>query len=541
MHSPALALSWQLWGRHRVGLVVVAISLITVAAIFRGVHALPGGDLEMQHGFSCSILFLFALIYVAGVFAFGFESRLEVRESGFPAHMFLLPVRTALLVAWPMLQGMAAVVVLAVTWTSFVLRPSGIEVPLPLIACVAAAFVGVLQALLWCPFGLPWARVVTAILALLTLVVAPLIAALYGVSNTALMLSFAALLPVAYATAVAGVARARRGDVPDWQRRFEPFARALSTQKHRSNAFRRPEHALFWFECRQHLVGFPLVVGCFAALHLGFAFWLTHMEGHRLEHGTSFLLFPLMLAPIVGCFLGRCSTSAGNPYPLSSLIATRPITTAAIVVAKLKTAALVTVMAWGVVVLLAACWLVPTGMYSSPPTWLENLVQNEPAWKVAVMGLLLVGGLLVITWKLLIDNLVYGLAGRPWLLRGSLLIRSVAVTGGFMLLGHFSGQPGFAETFRAALPWWAAGLVALKLVLAAWAFVWLLRRGTVAPGTLVRILAIWVLLAANVFGLVHVVIPASADRLLLACGVILCLPLAHVAWAPLALDWNRHG
>ena len=46
-----------------------------------------------------TIWFGLGLCYVIGVFAYGFEGRLETAESGFPARLFVLPVRTWVLAA----------------------------------------------------------------------------------------------------------------------------------------------------------------------------------------------------------------------------------------------------------------------------------------------------------------------------------------------------------------------------------------------------------------------------------------------------------
>ena len=55
--------------------------------------------------------------------AYGAEVRVETADSGFPARAFVLPVRTAVLVGWPMLQGAGAAVLAWVIWDRLVLRP----------------------------------------------------------------------------------------------------------------------------------------------------------------------------------------------------------------------------------------------------------------------------------------------------------------------------------------------------------------------------------------------------------------------------------
>src|SRR5262245_60808999 len=155
MHSPAAALAWGFWGRHRLGLCAVAALVAGSAAYCAAVPLSP------TFGFVHTIWFVIALCYVIGVFAYGFDGKLESPESGFPARHFVLPVRTSVLVAWPMLQGMVTAVVLWLAWPYAVLRPAEIEVP-PWGPFMLAALVGTSQAIAWWPFGLPFVRILVA-------------------------------------------------------------------------------------------------------------------------------------------------------------------------------------------------------------------------------------------------------------------------------------------------------------------------------------------------------------------------------------------
>ena len=129
---------------------------------------------------SSSMWFVMGLCYVIGVFAYGFDGKLESAESGFPARLFLLPVRTWVLVGWPMATGRRVVAVLLwLAWDRLVLRPSGVETP-AWWAAMLAAVVATSQALVWLPFGLPWLRLLVMIGTLTALVRAPAILAVAG-------------------------------------------------------------------------------------------------------------------------------------------------------------------------------------------------------------------------------------------------------------------------------------------------------------------------------------------------------------------------
>src|SRR5262249_18273810 len=124
MRSAALALSWQLWRRHRFGLASVAVAFVAAAVTFQ---LLPARWVERTHGFLASMLVVFVLSYVTAVFGYGFDGPLETAGSCFPSRQFALPVRTAVLAGWPMLLGVAAVMMLWAAWACFVLRPCGFD------------------------------------------------------------------------------------------------------------------------------------------------------------------------------------------------------------------------------------------------------------------------------------------------------------------------------------------------------------------------------------------------------------------------------
>src|SRR5690242_7356784 len=99
MLSPSTALAWEIWRRHRFGLACVT-ALVASVGIFAAIE-----PLSREAAAAHSLWFVIGLSYVIGVFAYGFEAKLESPESGFPARFFALPVRTGTLVGAPMMQG----------------------------------------------------------------------------------------------------------------------------------------------------------------------------------------------------------------------------------------------------------------------------------------------------------------------------------------------------------------------------------------------------------------------------------------------------
>jgi hypothetical protein len=561
MRSPIVALTWQHWWRHRLGLAVVLLALVGAAVLFQ---ALPRDRLSPMHGYVCSLWFVVALVYVAAVFTFGFECNLEGRESGFPARLFTLPVRTGVLVGWPMLQGVTAVTLLWVAWAALVLQPTGIDLAWWLQTLLPAACVAVLQALAWLPFGVAWLRVTVAVLLLPFLLLLPQIRPLLNLSEEALVCLYAALIPLGFATAWVGVARARRGDTPAW---LAPVLALLSRSERRPLRQRPPfasaARAQLWYEWRRQGLPFPLTVACFVALFL-LPCVLNGLNPRAAARVVEFFLYlPLLLAPFVGFALCRPGPSTRHPYPLTSFAATRPVPTAALVMAKVKMIALAALSAWVVVVLVVGVWLLCTGATAEFVDWWRRLLPRAPAWHGWVTAPLALLGMTLLTWRLLTDHLVLGLSGRAWVFLSGMMAYFAGLWLGLIWFGWATRDEERAAAVRAALPWVAGAAVVLKLLAAAWVWRRMLRREMVKPAALAKAAAAWAVAVAGVFLLLFASAPwfdvwyIDRDELLpvfgeirrlwptdclvpwLACVAVLLVPLVRLSAAPLTLAWNR--
>src|SRR6185312_10408747 len=295
MQSPALALSWEFWRRHRWGLAGAA----TLVASFALASAIAPLAPNVVYG--NSMWFVLGLCYVIGVFAYGFEGRLETAESGFPVRLFLLPVRTAMLVGWPMLQGTATAVILWLGWDRLVLQPSGVQAPAWWTAMLAAV-VAISQTMVWLPFGLPWLRLPIALGVLIVLLRAPLFLAIGGVEFTDaqseerfLTALAGALIPAAFLIAWSGVARARRGDDSDWLAALRSLR--LGKTLPQRPPFISPFRAQVWYEWRVRGFGFVVLVACVLVVILTLAVLLERQIGWNIHDNLAFLIVPFLLAP----------------------------------------------------------------------------------------------------------------------------------------------------------------------------------------------------------------------------------------------------
>lgn len=535
MNTPAAALAWELWWRHRLGLAAVG-ALVAGFAAYCAAEPVTG-----QFASVSSIWFMMGLAYAIGVFAYGFEARLEAAESGFPARLFVLPVRTRVLVGWPMLQGMAAAVLLWLAWDGLVLRPCGVETPRWWAVMLAAA-VATSQALVWLPFGLPWLRLVVMVAVLIAFVRAPAVLALFGDPltdpATALTVVAAALIPTAFLLATLGVARARRGDSLGWTWTVPAVRRSAEPARER-RPFASALRAQVWYEWRLRGRGYVVTVAAVVAVLAAVALLLEHRSS-RANFGLVFLFIPPLIAGLWGSVMGSPGESIRSTA-LTAFAATRPLDNAAMVRAKFRAATLTAAAAWAFVLLTTAAWLSLTDGYDKLSQVWEGAVERRGV-EYATGFCVLFGAVLVLgTWRALVANLWVGLAGRTWMVPAHSFVVSVLA---FQLLAEWvlwDSDPVRREKLRVWLPRVMVATVGVKVLVTAW-LLWVgVRRGQVKPAAAGKLFVAWALAAAGLFAALAWVVPPSLVTVYgLALAVALFLPLARLAGAPLALAWNRH-
>ena len=128
-------------------------------------------------------------------------------------------------------------------------------------------------------------------------------------------------------------------------------------------------------------------------------------------------LTPPIMASFVASTVRRASPQRGDDFGLAPFLATRPLTSAALIAAKLRVSIVSTVITWVLVIA-----VVPLAL-SLSDTWpvvierardLRDLIGLPRAIVVAVLAVL---ALVATTWKRLVTSLYIGLSGRPWLVR----------------------------------------------------------------------------------------------------------------------------
>jgi hypothetical protein len=548
MHSSTTAVLWVIWRRHRWVLIAGAVWLVAVSILC---HAMSDGVLFGVRLLVHEHVVLFMLLLgisplVCGLlplFAYACDADIAGRESAFPARMFTLPMTTRALVGWPMLYGTAAIALAWLAVASFVLRPGGMNVPLGWPAVFLASCLAWVQALSWRPFGLPGLRMAAAILTI-SLLVAVTGLWVAGLPEVVVSLLLGSTILPAYAVAVAGVARARRGDQPDcpwlvgWARTVAGWFSA------RGRTFGSPSGAQVWFEWRRNGLGLLITVGLmilFLALLIAVGRQNPrHPPGSPLRSPILLLAVPLLASWVGGGSWGSCG-DARSGQAIPAFLATRPLTNAGLIWAKMKAAAIGAAVVWGMtlaavvlMILLTASWAELAGQWSVLTMDLSGFQKTA----LVPLGVLLLFGC---TWVPMVANMFLGLAGRGWVWNVGAFAISAAVVAVIPVACWLSMHPEYLNDLVAAVPWVLAAAAALKLLLAAWSLRALLRRRLVAGPLMTRLLAAWLLAAACSIALIHWLVPGHlAPWYLVASCVVLFLPLVRILLAPLALAWNRH-
>src|SRR5258708_22923685 len=109
---------------------------------------------------------------------------------------------------------------MAVLWLAarlLTVWPSGEAVPMIWPALLAASLLAWTQALTWMPYALPGLRVIVTVLWLAVIDAVVFLALHYKAPEPVMLAILAPHVALAYLVARFAVARARRGDVPDWR------------------------------------------------------------------------------------------------------------------------------------------------------------------------------------------------------------------------------------------------------------------------------------------------------------------------------------
>ena len=543
MRSPARAFAWE-FRRH---LWVLVASALYHLALTRAIPALfgPGQGIRLDPPDGMGALFVvplsFAFFYFLAVFSYGLTGDLTARQSIYPRRLFTVPVTSAALAGWPMLFGATTMAALWLVTAGFARWSWGINVPLAWPALLLAVFLAWTQAMTWMPYGWPGVRVAAAVLWLATLDAIVILAVEYGASEGMMIALLAPQLPLAYWTACAAVARARRGMIPEWPAVRWPRQGHAAASRPRT-PFASAGRAQAWFEWRRHGWSLPAMVALVVPFELGLLFVPVVVTPSFL-----FLVLlavavtPPVLAGFVAATLRQASPHASDQSGLTPLEATRPITTAVLVAAKLEAAAWSTLAAWLVIAALVPIALMASDTWHAATTRVATFAAYVGTSRAVAIASLTALAFIVSTWKRLVQSLYIGLTGRQWITRISGFTTLVLVA---MIGPAFEWVSESAAAQRWLWDNWQsmlAALVVLKMTVAAWLATRLWTRRVLSDRALVIGAAAWMMTVLALHGvLVWLTDTPLISRALLGLFAIAAIPLARLSAAPLALAWNRH-
>lgn len=538
MRSPAAAVAWEFLHRQRWYLIGLAVYVL-VLGLIKPLYLGSDRPLELGDGYAAFAVVPFSMtfMYFIAVFTFGTTGDLAARQSIYPARMFTLPVSTAALAGWPMLYGAVTMATLWLIVRVLARWPWQLELPVVWPGFLCAVVLAWTQVFTWMPYGVRGLRVVAAVTLLISLDTLVILAVNLNWSEGALIAFLAPQLPLAYVCACVAVARARRGVVPNW------FAGPTTTDGARTlPPFRSDAAAQRWFEWRRNGKSLPVMV----ALILPFELFLPFITGYGSEAFIFELLIFILLTPIAMAGFAGATVSKANPfgrevYGVTPFTATRPLSSAQLIAAKLQMAVWSTLAAWAVVMVAVPIGFAWSGADSVLIDWARWFTTTVGAPRAVVATLLVLGLLITATWMMLVQSLYVGLTGREW------LVKTVGFAGLLivMLLGPLYEWISENAGVRTWLwDWWRlfpAGLVIVKVSAAIWVAIRLSRSGLLSDRALVIGAAFWMLVVLALYGLlVWWADTRLLPRYVFASFAILAVPLVRVAASPLALAWNRH-
>lgn len=346
-------------------------------------------------------------------------------------------------------------------------------------------------------------------------------------------------LPLAYLAACFAVARARRGEVPNWW--FGAGGTAKGSRR-LPDYFLSPAGAQLWFEWRRHGRSLPALV----AMLLPFEFALLLVPGNDAPMVVLYVLIAALLTPPVMAGFAAAAVSKANPhardpYGVTPFTATRPLTSAAVIAAKLKMMIWSTLAAWLLVLIAIPVGLLLSGTWPMVIDRARHAIEIVGTPRATVFVLLTFALLVASTWKKLVQSLYIGLTGREWMIKthGYLALSLLVIMGPILQWIH--DDSNVQRTLWEHWPWIPMVLVTLKMSAAVSIAIRLYRSRLLSDRTLVAGAVCWLLAVLALYGvLVWWIDTTLISRHFAALFAILAIPLVRLSAAPLALAWNRH-
>jgi hypothetical protein len=169
----------------------------------------------------------------------------------------------------------------------------------------------------------------------------------------------------------------------------------------------------------------------------------------------------------------------------------------------------------------------------------ERSISVPPEYWAAILM-----GLMLWTWRIFAASLCFARSDKRWLVEMPVLV-FVATLIGAIVHSDLRSDAAYRDAITrlvSFLPNLLGLLVAAKFLLAFVGFRVSLRRRLLTPSALIGYLAVWILLVAVLLAVVLTLpSPLKEWAVPLSLGMVLFVPLARIAFCPIALERSRHA
>ncbi|HEY3391650.1 MAG TPA: hypothetical protein VGK58_03010, partial [Lacipirellulaceae bacterium] len=541
------ALAWEFWAANRRGWLIVLAVVFGCALLYRIFASSIQGSEGLQ--FLCCLPMVMTLI-LAGAFCNFTDRERRDRIAGFPRRLFVLPFKTRFLVTCPMAFGLMSVVTIYVAWATLVLRPLDLGIWVRWPATLLAVFVVFYQAIIWCLCGFRITRIVALSLVATTVVGIGFLPMLlpktnFWSSDAVLTGAVASAAAVAYAATIVTIGVQRRGGGRGWSLALRFVDRQIAILPLQRHSLKSPEAALFWIEWRRFGLVLPASVLLTAILILSVTIRFTDGGAEATMWAETWLgLMPILLAVPIGMGFGKPDFWSLD-LSLPTFVAARPVSSRQLLAAKMKAAALSTIVAWAALMILAPLSI---SLYLDIEHWRDawemfSIIYSPLSqWGLPILGLVM--GMLL-TWSLLIGNIWLGYSGRP------AFYYSFVAFGMAGLLMTLVFLVWWAESSRSRddlivnllpwLPWLLAAAISAKVWAAVGCACQLRSRRLISSKYIAVFFCVWLTATSCLVFQGWLLSPRIEWLRNVFMLIALCMiPIARIAATPLAIARNRH-
>ena len=535
-----IGIGYQLWRRTRWMLLA---TLAQVIALVAAVHLVRAPGTSPLVGVILLSFIMITVPFFIQVITFGGD--MSSTESGFPRHMMVLPLSARSLAMTPMLYGIAFLAGLLVVVGKCALVPLIAPSPGVWSVLAVAAAVAWLCATSWTPFWFPFGRVIACVGGLFAIVAFTIATRVYLVPEWITTAGLLLATALAFAAAIGGVARARRGDrtVSPWASRRTAGAKPAPVLK----PFMSADRAQIWFELRRNCsMGALFVLGIMV---LGIPLlWESNQHIDLIDFyivpvpflaTAIFLVGPVFWFSVAGGSFAKPDAWKDTTTAPAFLTA-RPMSDNFLILAKIKATTLTIFFVWAIVLgLIGISMLIPNGDRRAET--LTHFLLRHATPRYVLIAIASLAGLVLLSWLAVIKSFALNLCGLKWIatvrLFATIVLIALLPWLGQWVRMHPDSRTAVLLAVRVSL----CALIAAKIG-AAMPIIRAIRHRHIASNSqLVFWTALWFLAATILLGTTFSLFPAVRHSgILLVAGFVLLLPYNRMIAMPLAWHHNRH-